>query len=142
MAHFLVTLDKSLGGGIGRRKGFKIPWGSVPVRVRFPPQAPQSRHIRFSSLSHLKDLTALCAQESWQRYRQFSFHKPQGLLVTLILLAQDSRKGKPYWILKRPSSYCGFPWYLAINAPGADSICSNMTGSTMIPALCKALTTS
>lgn len=27
-------------GGTGRRAGLKIPWGSNPVRVRFPPPAP------------------------------------------------------------------------------------------------------
>ncbi len=35
----IALLDTGLGGGIGRRKGLKIPWGLVPVRVRFPPQA-------------------------------------------------------------------------------------------------------
>ena len=29
-------------GETGRRAGLKIPWGSLPVRVRFPPPAPST----------------------------------------------------------------------------------------------------
>ncbi len=44
-----------LGGGIGRRMGLKIPWGFVPVRVRFPPQAPADKNkFRIGLLRYCK----------------------------------------------------------------------------------------
>jgi hypothetical protein len=43
---FVLTCDNTdtchtgRSGETGRRAGLKIPWGSPPVRVRFPPPAP------------------------------------------------------------------------------------------------------
>src|SRR5262249_33118728 len=46
-----LVFDNSRSGETGRRAGLKIPWGSPPVWVRFPPPAP--RFLKICTDSHL-----------------------------------------------------------------------------------------
>jgi hypothetical protein len=44
---FAICL-RGRSGETGRRAGLKIPWGSLPVWVRFPPPAPKPQHFHRS----------------------------------------------------------------------------------------------
>ncbi len=39
------TDNEGRSGETGRRAGFKIPWGSLPVWVRVPPPAPRNSTV-------------------------------------------------------------------------------------------------